>query len=138
MDTPPQIAGGGVSQNDAEHIRMLSVFHYVLGGLGIAVTVVTIFMIVAGAGFVSQANLPEEPPPVALAAFSLIFLGAAAYSLLLAILNLLEGQALKSGGSRTLIYVVSALNCLNVPIGTVLGVFTFIVVSRETVSGQFR
>ena len=137
MDTPPDI-GSQLTKQDAEHLRILAIFHYVFGGLGLVAMLMMLAFAVAGVGLLSQVDTPHGPPP----GFSLMVSGLVLFSALVSLvfssLNILAGRALGSGGSRNLIYAAAALNCLHVPLGTALGVFTFIVISRETVSGHFR
>jgi hypothetical protein len=48
--------------------------------------------------------------------------------------NIMAGFWLKKQVRRGLTYAVAALNCACFPFGTVLGVFTFIVLNRPTVA----
>ncbi len=54
-----------------------------------------------------------------------------------AFLHYSAGKALKERRSTTLIYVAAGLACLSFPIGTALGVFTFVVLSRPSVKALF-
>jgi hypothetical protein len=49
------------------------------------------------------------------------------------ILNLLSGLFIRARKHRTFSLVVSGINCVHIPLGTVLGVFTIIVLIRESV-----
>ena len=49
----------------------------------------------------------------------------------------LAGQSLMQRRNLILIYIVSGIACLNVPLGTILGVFTFIVLARPQVKEAF-
>ena len=50
-----------------------------------------------------------------------------------AIGNLLSGLYLRARKYRMFSIIVAALNCLQIPFGTVLGVFTIVVLVRESV-----
>jgi hypothetical protein len=50
-----------------------------------------------------------------------------------AVLNLISGAALLKRKWRMFSIVVAALNCLHMPMGTVLGAFTIIVLLRDSV-----
>jgi hypothetical protein len=50
-----------------------------------------------------------------------------------AVLNLISGAALLKRKWRMFSIVVAALNCLHMPLGTVLGAFTIIVLLRDSV-----
>ena len=58
--------------------------------------------------------------------------------LALAIGNFLSARFMKSGRNRTFSLVVAGINCLQIPLGTVLGVFTIIVLSRDSVSHGYK
>ena len=54
-----------------------------------------------------------------------------------ALLALLAGWNLRRRRHRTFCMVVGALECLNMPLGTILGVFTIVVLSNEHVRALF-
>ncbi len=62
--------------------------------------------------------------------FFVLFLAFAA-------LNFAAARALKARRSKTLIYVAGAVACPSIPLGTILGVCTFIVLSRPSVDRLF-
>jgi hypothetical protein len=49
------------------------------------------------------------------------------------ILNIISGLCLRARKHPTFSLVVPAANCLHIPLGTVLGVFTIIVLMRDSV-----
>jgi hypothetical protein len=53
------------------------------------------------------------------------------------VLDLLAGRYLAEARNRGFCMVVAALNCLSVPLGTALGVFTFVVLARPSVEARF-
>jgi hypothetical protein len=48
-------------------------------------------------------------------------------------LNLISGLCLRARKGRTFSLVVAGVNCLHLPLGTVLGIFTIVILSRESV-----
>jgi hypothetical protein len=56
----------------------------------------------------------------------------------MAILKLLTAQYIKRRRSRAFCMVVAAISCLEIPYGTLLGVFTFLVLGRNSVRGLFE
>lgn len=80
---------------------------------------------------------PGAPPPlfgwmfVVMGTFAIIFMET------LAFLSFVAGRCLAKRRGKTWIQVVAALSCLSVPFGTLLGVFTFIVLSRPSVASLF-
>lgn len=56
----------------------------------------------------------------------------------LATLQVLTGMKLRQRESRTFCMIVACLSCILIPIGTVLGVFTLIVLARPSVERIFE
>ena len=51
----------------------------------------------------------------------------------LGILNLVSGRMIDQRRNRTFTQVVAALNCLNIPFGIALGIFTFVAMADDEV-----
>ena len=126
---------------DMDHLNLLSIFHFVGAGLAfmamllmLAEFAVMHFTVTNPAFWQGQ---KQQPPP---AQFYEIFhvliwfyLVIALWCLASAILNILSGLLLRERKIRTFSFVVAGINCLHIPLGTVLGVFTIIVLTRESV-----
>ena len=130
------------AEDDIQHLRLLSIFHYVFGALAFLCGSVPWIHVALGIGIISGA-LPagegrEGPPP----AFGWLFvvIGGAAILLSYALAGcaLLAGKYLNDRTHRTFCVVVAALVCLNMPLGTVLGVLTLIVLHRPSVRAMFE
>lgn len=148
------------SGQDAEHLNLLSIFYYVMAGLtalGGLAFVFQIFMglmiatstVAPGATITVSPNTfpgaPVTPPPPPLGpptSFGWIFVAIGVAGLLIveavAAMTFLAGRNLAKRKKKTLIQVVAALLCLNIPLGTALGVFTFIVLGRPSVAALFE
>jgi len=134
-----------MSQNqDQEHLKLLSIFHYIVGGLTALFACLPLLYVALGLAFVlapaSFANKPgAQPPPGFLGWF---FVGFGAFFFLLgqslAVSMLVAGRFLSKRKRYTFAFVVACLECLFMPFGTVLGVFTIIVLSRESVKTLFN
>ena len=123
---------------DAEHIRLLSIFHFVAAGLAfVGVGFSTLYFVMLQVMFSNPEMWGESqqgPPPEEMLTIFRWFLGIfVAWFLVGAVGNLLSGLFLRKRRHRTFSMVVAAINCLHIPIGTTLGVFTFIVLGRESV-----
>ena len=124
---------------DGEHIKLLSVFHFVVAGLALVgvgfLLVHYLLMRTVFANpdlFKGQPNAPQLPKDFfKMFIWFYIFMGAVFLSA--CILNLLSGFFLRQRRHRTFSMVVGGLNCLQIPFGTVLGIFTIIVLSRPSV-----
>ena len=126
---------------DLEHLRLLSIFYYVFAGLTALggccpLLYAGIFVMIP----FTQENMhrPGDPPEG-------LFLGMAGAMIVLVLVVLLlayllfrAGRCLAQHRSRTFCMVMAAFTCLSVPLGTVLGVFTFIVLMRPSVEQLFR
>jgi len=56
----------------------------------------------------------------------------------MALLSFLTAQGLGRQKRRVLIYIMASLACLSVPLGTLLGVFTFVIMGRPAVKQAFE
>lgn len=130
------------AQQDQEHLRLLALFHYIYGGLIILGSCIFIFHIVIGLGMLlspgSFGSGNQAPPPAAGWMFTLMGTGAILAGWTLGGLTIYAGKCLKEHRADTFITVISALNCLNVPLGTLLGVFTLITINRPSVKPLFQ
>ena len=52
--------------------------------------------------------------------------------------NVLSGYWIKKRKNRTFSFLIAAMNCIQFPFGTALGVFTFIVLARPTVQSSYE
>jgi len=68
-----------------------------------------------------------------LAIFKWFYLVFAAWFVASGVLNLLSAFFIRARRYRTFSFIVSGINCLHTPLGTALGVFTIIVLIRDSV-----
>ena len=167
---------------DAEHVRLLSIFHYVAAGLGVAGLIGLALHFLIMRSFLGVMNnlprnapaketkqpvaepmtdpitgekltetMPEVPvenvadveihPEVFTSAFSflgLFYLVFGAFIIVKIVMNLMSARYLGQRKNKVFSMVTAALNCLSVPLGTILGVFTLIVLSRQSVDVTYR
>jgi hypothetical protein len=126
---------------DLNHLKLLSIFHYVLGGLGAFFSCFPFIYIGVGAlfAFAPQTAGQGEPPPPALG-WIFIALGSVGVLFLwtMAICLILAGRFLSARRHYIYCLVIAALSCLWVPFGTALGIFTIVVLIRPTVKERFE
>jgi hypothetical protein len=124
---------------DEEHLRLLSIFHYIAGGFLAFFGCFAIIYIVLGA-VIASGKLPNNGQP-APTAFGLIFVAVGVFGMLfawgLATCLFLSGRFMSRRRHLTFSIVVAAISCLQIPFGTVLGVFTLIVLSRQSVKAIY-
>ena len=125
---------------DAEHLRQLSIFHYVLAAMTAFFACIPIIHLALGIAMV-LGRLDEggkNPPP---AFVGWLFVAVGGFMILagwtLAVLLFLSGRNLARRRRRGFCTVVAALSCLMMPLGTILGVFTLMVLNRPTVRSLF-
>jgi hypothetical protein len=128
---------------DAEHLRLLSIFHYIVAGLAAFFSFFPLLYTTVGAIFifVARHGTPkpgEELPPefigwIFAVIGSLLFL----LGIAIAICILIVGRSLAKHTCYWFAFVVACIECLFIPFGTILGVFTIIVLSRESVKELF-
>ncbi len=81
---------------------------------------------------------PQAPPPAFFALFFGVFgLGMFLCLMGLAILKFMAAGCLRRRRSRAFCMIVGGLSCVGIPFGTVLGVFTLVVLSRPSVTRLF-
>jgi hypothetical protein len=130
---------------DEEHLKLLSLGYMIsaaITGLFALFGLMYIFMGAMMIGFVTHsseiaANNAKMPP-----AFIGWFLGSMGlaffvFGFALAAAKLYAAICVKNRKSRTFCLVVAGFTCLAIPYGTALGVFTFIVLGRDSVVRLF-
>jgi hypothetical protein len=128
---------------DREHLRVLAVFHYIVSGLAALFSFFPLlYTIVVGVFiFAARHGTPkpgEELPPEFLGWIfavvgSLLFL----LGIAIAICILIAGRSLAKHRHYWFAFAIACVECLFIPFGTILGVFTIIVLSREPVKALF-
>jgi hypothetical protein len=122
---------------------LLAIFHYVVAGLTALFSFFPLIYTTIGAIFIfvarHRAPKPgEELPPEFL---GWVFIGIGSLLFLLgiamAICILIAGRCLSSRKGYSLALVMACIECLFVPFGTILGVFTIVALSRESVKASF-
>lgn len=127
---------------DLEHLRLLSIFHYIVGGLILAAA--SFFLIYFGLGLMmllapSSMAGPAPPPPPALGwIFTLLGGGAVFLGWAIGIGVMLAGRFLSRRTHYVYCLVLAGIVLLFQPFGTILGVFTLIVLLRPSVKHLFE
>lgn len=129
--------------HDTEHLRLLAIFHYVVGGLAVLFSFLPLFYTGMGVLFIyaarhDHAHPKAQAPPEVLGWIFVIF-GCIFFlvALAVAVCIVLAGRDLARRRRYWFAFVVACLECMFMPFGTILGVFTLIVLSRETVKQMF-
>lgn len=129
---------------DAEHLRLLALFHYISGALTSAFSlffgVWMVFMAAmfafmppfpAGAGAPAP---PQGPPLLVFAAFGVFFVLGLAYG----VLEIVSGRFISLRRRRVFTLVVAVPRLLLIPYGMILSIFTLLVLERPSVKQLYR
>jgi len=126
--------------DDLEHLRLLSIFHYVVAGLVALVACIPFLHLFLGIAFLSG-WMSEGHQAANERTMGCFFIGFAAVFILagwaFAALVALTGRRLAQHTHYTYCLVIAAIACMFMPAGTVLGVFTLIVLLRPSVKVLF-
>jgi hypothetical protein len=123
---------------DLEHLKLLWIFHYVDAGMTAVISCIPFLHFFMGLALATGA-LPDTDPeakPIGLAIMVIAGLFILA-GWMLAALIAFAGRSLQTRKRYTYCLVVAGINCIFIPVGTVLGVFTIIVLTRESVKRLF-
>ena len=119
--------------NDIEQLRLLSIFHYVVGGLALLFGSFPLIHVAMGLMIVS--GRMGGASDGAWFGWIIVFM-AGLFVLLgwgLGIATILSGVAMRKFQKRTFSVIVAGILCAFFPFGTVLGVFTLVVLMRPSV-----
>ncbi len=128
-------------QRDREHLDTLSAFHYILCGLQcLGLVMMPLYAVYIYFVFISNA-LPLGSSPFPPEAGWIIegFLGVFFFlTVVWAVCLGLTGRDLRRRQHPTFCFVIACIQCIHVPLGTLLGIFTILVLQRESVKERFR
>ncbi len=127
---------------DRDHLRILSICHYVFAGLCLFPFLygfIYMFMGLFFGAMIAADTRNNSGPPAALfgGIFVVIGLVISGIALAIGIAAIKSGRNLTRLNGRTFSFVFACLICIFVPFGTLLGVFTLIVLSRDSVKALF-
>jgi hypothetical protein len=129
---------------DLQHLKLLSIFHYIVGGMSAMCACFPIIYFVFGLVMIlapaSMAAEGESAPPAIIGWFVVFFASCAMLmGWALAVCILLAGRFLSQRRHYMYCLVMAGIMCaLLMPYGTVLGVFTIIVLLRPSVKSLFE
>lgn len=147
--TPPTESPGPGSlrgYRDQQHLKTLSVLFVVLAATTLLFGCVSTAYMGVGSGMLffhadAIAAEPNAPPDwvIPLMSWGLAALGVVLglYQLAVGILFAMTARYLATRRSRIFCLVVAGLACLSVPLGTAVGVYTFVILTRPEVIALF-
>jgi hypothetical protein len=127
---------------DEKQLNLLSIFYFIVGGLAALGACIPFIHLAIGIAMVSGAiPAPQNGPPIP-PALGWFFIGIALLIIVLgwvyAVCMVLAGLRLRRRRGYVFCMVMAGLTCASVPVGTCLGVFTFVVLARPAVKLLFQ
>jgi len=122
-------------KEEEQYLKLLSVFHYVVGGLAACFACIPIIHLSIGIAMLVGAI--DDAPEFVGALLVLIAIFAMLVGWTLAVCIIIAGRCLAKRKRYMFCLVMAAISCVFMPFGTVLGVFTIIVLMRPSVKELF-
>lgn len=128
---------------DADHLRLLALFHYIYGGIVIAMSSFAIVHLVLGIVMIVNPGAfaaPRGQVPDRMLGWLFALMGGAVLVIgwTVGLLTILSGRWIKQRRRRLFSMILAGVNCMWVPLGTVLGVTTLMVLLRESVRALYE
>ena len=130
------------TRQDEEHLNILSICYYAMAGITALFSCFPIFHLAFGIFFILAPEEFAEPngeAPPEFIGYLFAFIGGSIilFGWSLALGMLYAGRNIAQRKNWTYCVVVGAVSCMFMPLGTLLGVFTLIVLNRPAVKDRF-
>jgi hypothetical protein len=134
--------GVALVDQDQEHLRLLTVFYYAYAGITALFACFPIIHLTLGILFLANPGIfgdMKNGPPPALLGYIFTIIGGALVLIgwTFAICSFLMARFLARRKHYLFCVIVAGANCMAMPLGTALGVFTLIVLLRPEVKAMF-
>lgn len=133
MSNPPP----SVRNKDIDNLNVLAVFHYVVGGLGCLASCVPVFHLVIGIVLVTDPEKLMQHQEAFPEWAGYFFIGVALFAILVgwifSLCIIFSGRAIAKRERWTFSFVMAVILCMFFPFGTVLGVFTLVLLNKDPV-----
>ena len=124
--------------DDKQNLKLLSIFHYIVGAMAALFSCFPLIHIGIGVAILCGAFVGKDAPPKFLGLFFIIIPGIMMLcGWMLAVCILIAGSKLARYRARTFCLVIAGLECIFMPFGTVLGVFTIVILMKDSVKELF-
>jgi hypothetical protein len=127
----------------AHDLRLLSIGYYIQAAVAGFSTLLLLgysaiaTVILANVGKIAGESSQQPIPPAFLSILSVIFFFLIAFVAAFAVCLFLAGYWLRRLRNKLFIQIMAGFSCLSLPYGTVLGVFTFMVLVRPSAKQLF-
>lgn len=128
---------------DLAPLKTLAICHYVWGGLLLLMGTCPVSHLIFGIVMVNGSSFfppgSGGPPPPEMGWFVIIFASIIIiFGWTLGLCTIYSGRCLHRQSHRLFSLIMAGINCIHVPLGTTLGVFTFIVLNRPSVKAMYN
>lgn len=125
---------------DADHLNLLAIFHFIAAGFACFGLLFLFGHYMLFHTIMTNPRMWNPPPGKSgpdpaqfFAVFRWFYVVFSVWFLASGALNLISGFCLRARKARTFSIVVACINCIYMPLGTALGVFTIVVLVRDSV-----
>ena len=126
---------------DQEHLKLLAIGHYVVGGIGVFFACLPLIHLTIGLVFLFGDGIDldtgEEVPAFIGVLFAVIGGMMFLFGQACAWCVIYSGRQIAQRKKHTFSFIIGCVNCMFFPFGTILGVFTIIVLSRDSVKALY-
>lgn len=125
---------------DSDQLRLLSIFHYVVGGMMALFACLPIIHLVVGLFLaLSPEKIDSSSSSPRFIGWIFVFFAAGIIAIGWSIAGIIiwAGRCLQRHRNHTFCLVTACISCVFMPFGTVLGIFTIIVLMRPSVKTLF-
>lgn len=127
---------------DLQYLKLLSIFHYIVGGIAALFSFFPVMYVVIGIlALCAPGSLESEGEAMPLVVgWLFIIIGTVCVLLgwVFAFCVILAGRYLARQVHYMFCMIIGAIECIFMPFGTVLGVFTIVVLARPSVKKRFE
>jgi hypothetical protein len=128
---------------DADHLRLLAIFHFVAAAFALAgIAFLFLHYSLMHMAFADPRAWKTQPqgitPMQFMAIFRWFYVVFGLWFILSGVINVISGFFLRARRHRTFSLVVAGINCLYMPFGTILGIFTILVLGRGSVREMYE
>ena len=132
------------NNSDLNNLKLLAIFHYIIGGLGVLIALVPLIylaigiMILVTPEALTEASSGEIPPVFAGYLFAAIGGVCFIVGQALAIMIIYSGIQLQKQKKYLFSFIIACVLCAFFPFGTVLGVFTILALTKDSVKKLYE
>jgi hypothetical protein len=127
---------------DIHYLKLLSIFHYIVGGLAALFAFFpAIYVVIGIVAVCAPGSLESEGEAMPLVIGWLFIIIGTVFVLIgwaFAFCVILTGRYLARQVHYMFCMVIGAIECLFMPFGTALGIFTIVVLARSSVKKMFK